>query len=70
MYSKDNEWTKEETDYLFKIVGEYDSRWYVIHDRYDYPEGVARTLEVRLVRGMTISKSDRLLYPGHERSIL
>jgi DNA methyltransferase 1-associated protein 1 len=27
-------------------------RWYIIHDRYDYPDGVARTLEVCWVRGM------------------
>lgn len=40
------EWTKEETDYLFKLVGEYDSRWYIIHDRYSYPDGVPRALEV------------------------
>jgi DNA methyltransferase 1-associated protein 1 len=26
---------------------EYDSRWYIIHDRYDYPTGPGRTLEVR-----------------------
>ncbi|KAG8218672.1 hypothetical protein J3R82DRAFT_4338 [Butyriboletus roseoflavus] len=41
----DNEWTKEETDYLFKIVQEYDLRWYVIHDRYDYPDGPVRAIE-------------------------
>jgi len=62
--------SKEETDYLFKIVKEYDSRWYVIHDRYNYPEGIARTLEVCLVRGMAISESDRLLYAGFEGPIL
>ena len=44
--STDNEWTKEETDYLFKIVQEYDLRWYVIHDRYDYPDGPVRVIEV------------------------
>jgi DNA methyltransferase 1-associated protein 1 len=42
----DKDWTKEETDYLFNVVPEYDLRWYVIHDRYDYPGGVPRALEV------------------------
>ncbi|TFK43717.1 hypothetical protein BDQ12DRAFT_675442 [Crucibulum laeve] len=41
----DREWTKEETDYLFSIVREYDTRWYIIHDSYDYPGGMPRTLE-------------------------
>ncbi|KAJ7068454.1 hypothetical protein C8F01DRAFT_1118240 [Mycena amicta] len=40
-------WTKEETDYLTKLVEEYDTRWYVIHDRYEYPrpEGGRRSIE-------------------------
>ncbi|KAH0839959.1 hypothetical protein J3R83DRAFT_914 [Lanmaoa asiatica] len=42
---EDNEWTKDETDYLFKIVQEYDLRWYVIHDRYDHPDGPVRAIE-------------------------
>ncbi|KAF8557043.1 hypothetical protein OG21DRAFT_1482642 [Imleria badia] len=41
----DTEWTKEETDYLFSLVHEYDLRWYVIHDRYDYPDGPVRVIE-------------------------
>ena len=43
----DSEWSKDETDYLFNIVHEYDLRWYVIHDRYDFPGGPARAIEVR-----------------------
>jgi DNA methyltransferase 1-associated protein 1 len=35
----DKEWTKEETDYLFFVVKDYDTRWYVIHDRYNFPDG-------------------------------
>ncbi|KAJ6628801.1 hypothetical protein B0H10DRAFT_1777446 [Mycena sp. CBHHK59/15] len=42
---EDPEWTKEETDYLMNVVREYDTRWYVIQDRYDYPGGVPRTME-------------------------
>lgn len=47
--SKDQDWTKEETDYLFDLVREYDSRFYVVSDRYDFPNGTQRSLEVRLV---------------------
>ncbi|OJT07101.1 SWR1-complex protein 4 [Trametes pubescens] len=39
---EDQEWTKEETDYLFKLVREYDGRFYVVHDRYDYPHADPR----------------------------
>ncbi|KAF8195705.1 hypothetical protein K438DRAFT_1906372 [Mycena galopus ATCC 62051] len=42
---EDPEWTKEETDYLLNIVTEYDTRWYVIYDRYEYAGGVARSME-------------------------
>lgn len=30
------------------MVREYDLRWYVIHDRYDYPLGPARVIEVTI----------------------
>ena len=42
----DKEWTKEETDYLFSVMRDYDSRWYIVHDRYEFPEGPPRSLEV------------------------
>ncbi|KAJ6539516.1 hypothetical protein B0H19DRAFT_1269823 [Mycena capillaripes] len=42
---EDPDWTKEETDYLMGIVHEYDTRWYVIQDRYDYPGGAPRSME-------------------------
>ncbi|KAJ7904687.1 hypothetical protein B0H14DRAFT_3079504 [Mycena olivaceomarginata] len=42
---EDPEWSKEETDYLMDIVTEYDTRWYVVYDRYDYPGGVPRSME-------------------------
>lgn len=41
----DEEWTKEETDYLFNLIKEYDMRWFIILDRYDYSGGPGRTLE-------------------------
>ena len=45
---EDPSWTKEETDYLFNLVREYDGRFYVVHDRYEYPGGIERTLEVSI----------------------
>ncbi|KAG7096741.1 hypothetical protein E1B28_004153 [Marasmius oreades] len=36
---EDPEWTQEETEYLFNLVQEYDMRWFVIFDRYEYPRG-------------------------------
>ncbi|CAA7260037.1 unnamed protein product [Cyclocybe aegerita] len=42
---EDKDWTKEETDYLLSVVKEYDSRWYIVHDRYNFPGGHERTLE-------------------------
>ncbi|KAL1691705.1 hypothetical protein GGG16DRAFT_53003 [Schizophyllum commune] len=33
---QDEQWNKEETDYLFSMLNEYDMRWYIVHDRYDY----------------------------------
>lgn len=46
MSSSEVGWTKEETDYLFGIVQEYDLRFYVVADRYDFPGGPYRTIEV------------------------
>lgn len=42
----DKDWTKEETDYLFDLVRRYDQRFYIVADRYEYPGGGARTMEV------------------------
>ena len=42
----DPEWTREETDYLFNLIREYDSRFYIVNDRYDFPGGPPRSMEV------------------------
>jgi hypothetical protein len=42
----DPEWTREETDYLFNLIREYDSRFYIVNDRYDFPGGPLRSMEV------------------------
>ena len=36
-----DEWTREETDYLMDLVADYDLRWIVIADRYDYQARLA-----------------------------
>jgi DNA methyltransferase 1-associated protein 1 len=33
---KNDDWSREETDYLLDLVTEYDLRWVIIADRYDY----------------------------------
>ena len=40
-------WTKEWTDYLFKLYNEYDGRWHVIWDRAEFPSEAGFDLEVR-----------------------
>ncbi|KAI4151805.1 MAG: hypothetical protein LQ340_003279 [Diploschistes diacapsis] len=33
---KSDDWTREETDYLFQLVQDFDLRWILVADRYDY----------------------------------
>ncbi|KAL5050362.1 SWR1-complex protein 4 [Aspergillus fruticulosus] len=43
---RSEEWSREETDYLMDLVEEYDLRWVVIADRYDFqPQPVDNTEE-------------------------
>ncbi|KAI0321956.1 hypothetical protein OF83DRAFT_1050227 [Amylostereum chailletii] len=42
---EDEAWSKGETDYLFQLVQDFDSRFFIIADRYDYPNGPPRTME-------------------------
>ncbi|KAF0451022.1 SWR1-complex protein 4 [Gigaspora margarita] len=46
-YLTDKDWTKEETDYLFKLCDNYDLRFTVIHDRYEYKERSMEDLKDR-----------------------
>ncbi|KAL4927156.1 SANT/Myb-like DNA-binding domain-containing protein [Aspergillus undulatus] len=44
LHLKSDEWSREETDYLMDLVAEYDLRWVVIADRYDFdPQPVENT---------------------------
>jgi len=48
---KDENWTKEETDYLVSLVKDYAQKWPVIFDRYDFqsstPQDESATLRTR-----------------------
>lgn len=35
---KEPGWTFDETQYLFDLCRDYDLRWMIVHDRYDYPD--------------------------------
>ncbi|KAJ7016564.1 hypothetical protein C8F04DRAFT_1342048 [Mycena alexandri] len=61
LWLHDNEWTKEETDYLMAIVQEYDTRWYVIQDRYEYSGTVPRSMEVGYLKDRYCSVCRKLL---------
>ncbi|KAG4423017.1 hypothetical protein IFR04_003793 [Cadophora malorum] len=46
---RSNDWTKDETDYLLGLVREYELRWPIIWDRYEYqvpiPQGEGESME-------------------------
>jgi DNA methyltransferase 1-associated protein 1 len=35
-YLRSDDWSREETDYLFQMVGDFAYRWAVVWDRYDF----------------------------------
>jgi DNA methyltransferase 1-associated protein 1 len=41
--SLDDDWSREETDYLFDLLRKYDLRFLVVADRWEYPS--QRTVE-------------------------
>ncbi|KAK0555832.1 swr complex subunit [Tilletia horrida] len=55
-YLKDDNWSKEETDYLIDLCHAYDLRFIVIHDRYEWPDGPSRTIEDLKNRYQTICR--------------
>ncbi|KAK6512246.1 swr complex subunit [Arthrobotrys musiformis] len=42
---KDDDWSRQETDYLFKLIKDYDLRWVVVADRYEFAGKEDRTME-------------------------
>jgi len=45
-YFRDHHWSRAETDYLFDLCRQYDLRFIVIADRYDWKEQPNRSMEV------------------------
>ncbi|KAJ5938737.1 hypothetical protein N7466_001871 [Penicillium verhagenii] len=43
---KHNDWDREETDYLMDLAHEYDLRWVIVADRYDYQPRVNSEADV------------------------
>ena len=64
---EDKDWTKEETDYLFALSVDYDLRWYIIHDRYEYPDAT-RSMEVST--SVLVFVIDGYVFAGLERPVL
>lgn len=50
---RDDDWTREETDYLFSLLQTYDLRFTIVMDRWDYP-GKERTIEALKARYYSI----------------
>ncbi|KAL1612273.1 swr complex subunit [Paraconiothyrium brasiliense] len=50
-YLRSDDWSREETDYLFEVVKDYSYRWAVIWDRYDYQPANKSHLTQETVNG-------------------
>ncbi|TKY85176.1 hypothetical protein EX895_006256 [Sporisorium graminicola] len=57
---RDDDWTKEETDYLMELCAAYDLRFVVIHDRYDWAAAQTESLA---------ASASAVLQPAKERSM-
>lgn len=58
----DEDWTKEETDYLLDLIEMLDMRWFVIADRYMYEkDGTCRERSVDDIKGRYYSIARQLL---------
>lgn len=44
---RSNDWSREETDYLFQLIKDFSYRWAVIWDRYDYQPSANSSLAVQ-----------------------
>lgn len=58
----DDDWTKEETDYLLDLIEEMDMRWFAIADRYLYEnDGKTRERSVDDIKGRYYSIARQLM---------
>jgi DNA methyltransferase 1-associated protein 1 len=55
-----DDWSREETDYLMGLVEEYDLRWVIIADRYDYQPKISENSEANATALVT-AKSVRTM---------
>lgn len=55
-----HDWTREETDYLLDLAEEYDLRWVIIADRYDYQPKTSENSEANAT-ALVSSKSIRTM---------
>jgi DNA methyltransferase 1-associated protein 1 len=54
---RSEDWSREETDYLFEVVRDYSYRWAVIWDRYDYQPADKSHLTQETVNGNDASQA-------------
>lgn len=54
---KDPDWSREETDYLFDLARQYDLRFIIIWDRYDFTHGKKRRAEDLKARYYSVCRS-------------
>ncbi|TGZ84704.1 hypothetical protein EX30DRAFT_337192 [Ascodesmis nigricans] len=54
---KNDDWSREETDYLMNVCREYDLRFPVIWDRYEFPDGKPRSVEDIKARYYSVCRS-------------
>ncbi|KAF1960118.1 hypothetical protein CC80DRAFT_523297 [Byssothecium circinans] len=67
---RSDEWSREETDYLFEVVRDYSYRWAVIWDRYDYQPGSRSHLTQETVNGDTMNALAALPFaPPKQRTV-
>ncbi|KAI9811479.1 MAG: swr complex subunit [Pycnora praestabilis] len=62
LHLTNREWSKEETDYLIQICRDFDLRWVVIADRYDYQPFVKST-------DVNVEATTALVHPPKRRTM-
>lgn len=63
-------WTKEETDYLLDMLEQFDLRFVVVADRYNFPGGQSRTLEDLKDRYYSIARKLMMAREGTDSTLL
>lgn len=67
---RNNDWSREETDYLFDLIKDYSYRWAVIWDRYDYqPSAKSHLLSSQDLNGDSQALAALPFAPSKTRSV-